>query len=334
MKKKLLDFKNSENNFRYLTELFEIQINQFEYDGLPDTIPHEFLEMYLLINGNCAIGKPKGESEIYCAIGSYNGDYNGYLPKSYTAAVIGLDEISGDWYGQDKSIVVAKNNNIGIPEFDIPFTADVLNQIDISEKMNVIFTRFARIPFVENDKEKAQVESAIKSIIRGDYTAIASRDVADSFEKFIEGAAEKDKFLDLVDVDKVNGLQYLNQYRDNVFKRFLCRRGYMVQTTAKLAQQTNAEMHGADSYAFLYPLQQLKQREKMCEEMNALFGLETSVHFNPILSKVYERYMKDDEQPENVSRETPTEEQVENVSRETNDENPEVKDGENNDENN
>ena len=305
MKKKLLDFKNAENYFRYICELFELQINQFVYDGLPDTIPAEFLEMFMLINGHCAIGKAdKGGDDIYCAVGSYNGDYNGYLPKAYTAAVIDIGEISGDWYGENKSIVVAKNNNIGMPEFDIPFTADVLNQIDVSEKMNVIFTRFARIPFVENDKEKAQIESAIKSIIRGDYTAIASRDIADSFEQYIEGAKEKDKFLDLVDVDKVNGLQYLNQYRDNVFKRFLCRRGYMVQTTAKLAQQTNAEMHGADSYAFLYPLQQLKQREKMCESMNTLFGLNVSVKFNPILEKVYERYMTDPEPEQNVSRET------------------------------
>lgn len=303
MKKKLLDFKNAENYFRYLTELFELQIHQFEYEGLPDTIPAEFLEMYMLINGTCAIGKPKGEQDIYCAIGSYNGDYNGYLPKEYTAAVIGMDEISGKWYGKDKTIVVAKNNNMGIPEFDLPFTADVLNEIDISEKMNVIFTRFARIPFVENDKEKAQIDSAIKSIIRGDYTAIASRDFADSFEQYIEGAKEKEKFLDLVDVDKVNGLQYLNQYRDNVFKRFLCRRGYMIQTTSKLAQQTNAEMHGADSYAFLYPLNQLKEREKMCESINTLFGLNTSVKFNPILEKVYQRYMTDPE-PEIVSRET------------------------------
>ena len=220
MKKKLLDFKNQENYFRYLTELFELQIHQFEYDRLPDTIPAEFMELFMLINGTCAIGKADKGDDIYCAIGSYNGDYNGYLPKSYTAAVTGIGEISGDWFGDNKTIVVAKNNNMGIPEFDIPFTADVLKQVDISEKMNVIFSRFARIPFVENDKEKAQVESAIKSIIRGDYTAIASRDLADSFEKFIEGAQEKEKFLDLVDVDKINGLQYLNQYRDNVFKRF------------------------------------------------------------------------------------------------------------------
>ena len=328
MKKKLLDFKNSENYYRYITELFELQIHQFEYDGLPDTLPAEWLEFYMLINGTCAIGKcDNGDGEIYCAVGSYNSDYNGYLPESYTAAVIDKGEISGKWYGKDKTIVVAKNNNIGIPEFDIPFTADVMNQIDISEKMNVIFTRFARIPFVENDKEKAQVESAIKSIIRGDYTAIASRDVADSFEKFIEGAQEKEKFLDLVDVDKVNGLQYLNQYRDNVFKRFLCRRGYMVQTTSKLAQQTNAEMHGADSYAFLYPLNQLKEREKMCESINTLFGFNASVKFNSILEKVYQRYMTD-----------PEPEQGENVSRETNEPDPvdidpaddEPKDGEQN----
>ena len=326
-----MDFKNSENYFRYMTELFNLQIHQFEYEGLPETLPAEFLEMYMLINGTCAIGKPKGYNDIYCAIGSYNGDYNGYLPKEYTAAVVGLNEISGKWYGDDKTVIVAKNNDIGSPEFDIPFTADVLTQVDISEKMNVIFTRFIRLPFVENDKEKAQVESAIKSIIRGDYTAIASRDASDAFEKFIEGAQEKDKFLDLVDVDKINGLQYLNQYRDNVFKRFLCRRGYMVQTTSKLAQQTNAEMHGADSYAFLYPLQQLKQREKMCENINTLFGLKTGVRFNPILAKVYERYMTD-EQPENVSHETNEEnEQPENVSRETVDDEKEVID---NDENN
>ena len=34
-----------------MTELFELQIHQFEYDGLPDTLPAEWLEFYMLING-------------------------------------------------------------------------------------------------------------------------------------------------------------------------------------------------------------------------------------------------------------------------------------------
>lgn len=327
MKKKLLDFKNKDNFFRHLTQLFELQVNQFVYDGLPDSIPAEFLEMYLLINGTVAIGKTPNDNTIYCAIGSYNGDYNGYLPDEYTAAVIGKDEISGKWYGDNKTVVVGLNNNMRTPEFDIPFTADVLTQVDISENCNVLFARFARLPFADNDKEKAQIESAIKSIMRGDVSAVASRDESDSFEKFIEGGIEKEKFLDLVDVDKINGLQYLNQYRDNIVKRFLCRRGYMVQTTSKLAQQTSIEMHGADSYSFLYPLNQLKCREKMCEEINSLFGLNVSVDFNPILKKVYSDFMNPPDQ--NVSHETndPDDNNKPDEPDDTNDGNNEPKDG-------
>ena len=297
--KRIQEFKNDNNLFRILCELFEMQITQFEYDGLPETIPAEFLEFYMLVNGTCAIGKPDKDNEIYCAIGSYNEGYNGYLPKGYTAAVIDIGEISGDWYGKNKTIVVAKNNVMGTRELDIPFTADILSQVDISEQCNVIFSRFCRLPFADTDKEKAAIESAIQSIIKGDLTAIASRDIDSTFEKYLYDSisSKDDKFLDLVDVDKIDGLQYLNQYRDNVLKRFLLRRGYMVQTTAKLAQQTNSEIHGLDSYSLLYPLQQLKQREKMCSEMNELFDLNVTVQFNPILQKVYRDYLTEPTEP-------------------------------------
>lgn len=297
--KRIQEFKNDNNLFRILCELFEMQITQFEYDGLPETIPAEFLEFFMLVNGTCAIGKADNNDDIYCAIGSYNEDYNGYLPKGYTAAVIDIGEISGDWYGKNKTIVVAKNNVMGTRELDIPFTADILSQVDISEQCNVIFSRFCRLPFADTDKEKAAIESAIQSIINGDLTAIASRDIDSTFEKYLYDSisTKDDKFLDLVDVDKIDGLQYLNQYRDNVLKRFLIRRGYMVQTTAKLAQQTNSEIHGLDSYSLLYPLQQLKQREKMCSEMNELFDLNVTVRFNPILQKVYRDYLTEPTEP-------------------------------------
>lgn len=311
MKKKILEFKNRDNLFRHMCQLFELQIHQFEYTGLPDTIPLEFLEFYLLINGTVAIGHADNSDEIYCAVGSYTGNYNGYLPTEYAAAVLDIGEIRGFWYGKDKNIVVGKNNNFRSPEFDIPFTANVLTQVDISEDCNVLFSRFIKMPFADNDKEKEQIISAIKSIIKGDITAVASRDMSDSFEKFIEGGIEKEKFLDLVDVDKINGLQYLNQYRDNIVKRFLSRRGYMVQVTSKLAQQTSTEMHGADSYSFLYPLNQLNARKQMCEEINSVFGLNVSVDFNPILKKVYKDFMTEPkEENENVSRETDNNESV------------------------
>ena len=309
--KQLLGFKNTNNYLRHLVTLFSLQCSQFVYEGLPETLPQEFLEYYLALNGTIAVGKVTelGESsDIYLAMGAYNGNYNGYLPEEYTAAVTGLGEISGKWYGDNKTVVVGKNNLMGAPEFDIPFTAEVLSQVDISEKVNVIFARLNRIPYADNDTEKQGIESAIKAIVEGDVYAVANRNVKSKFDEFLEQSrVEGEKFLDLVDVDKINGLQYLNQYRDNVMKRFLSRRGYMVQTTSKLAQQTNSEIHGSDSYALLYPLEQLREREKMVESINSLFGTSITVRFNEILAKVYKDYMSDPEETKQTE-ETKTEE--------------------------
>lgn len=310
MNKRLLGFKNKNNYLRHLVDLFGLQCGQFVYKGLPDTLPAEYIELYLTINGTVAIGKVSDSSDLYAALGSYNGDYNGYLPQNYTAAVLGIGEITGKWFGADKTIVVGKNNLQGAPEFDIPFTADVLTQIDISEAVNVIFSRLSRIPIADNDTQKAAIESAIKSIVKGDIYAVANRNVKSKFDEFLEGTAKElseGRFVDLVDVDKINGLQYLNQYRDNVLKRFLSKRGYMIQTTSKLAQQTNAEIHGSDSYALLYPLEQLEQRKTMCDNINSLYGLEVSVDFNPVLKKVYDDYFA----PPEVSKPEETGEQSE-----------------------
>lgn len=323
--KQLLGFKNTNNYLRHLITLFSLQCSQFVYEGLPETLPQEFLEYYLALNGTIAVGKVTelGESsEVYLAMGAYNGNYNGYLPEEYTAAVTGLGEISGKWYGDNKSIVVGKNNLMGAPEFDIPFTAEVLSQVDISEKVNVIFARLNRIPYADNDTEKQGIESAIKAIVEGDVYAVANRNVKSKFDEFLEQSrVEGEKFLDLVDVDKINGLQYLNQYRDNVMKRFLSRRGYMVQTTSKLAQQTNSEIHGSDSYALLYPLEQLRERKKMVESINSLFGTSITVRFNEILEKVYKDYMTDPEETKQTeeTEETKTEETEETKTEEAED---------------
>ena len=329
--KQLLGFKNTNNYLRHLVTLFSLQCSQFVYEGLPETLPQEFLEYYLALNGTIAVGKVTelGESsDIYLAMGAYNGNYNGYLPVEYTAAVTGVGEISGKWYGADKTIIVGKNNLMGAPEFDIPFTAEVLSQVDISEKVNVIFARLSRIPYADNDTEKTGIESAIKAIVEGDVYAVANRNVKSKFEEFLEQSkVETDKFLDLVDVDKINGLQYLNQYRDNIMKRFLSRRGYMVQTTSKLAQQTNSEIHGSDSYALLYPLEQLREREKMVKSINSLFGTSITVHFNEILEKVYSDYMTGPEE----TKQTENTEKTEDIEKT---EETKTEEGEDNDQSN
>ena len=187
----------------------------------------------------------------------------------------------------NESVVVGINNLSRTPDYDIAFTANLLNEIDISENVNVIFTRLSRLPFADNDKEKAQIEQAIKAIIKGDPLAVASRYCENAFDEFLrEGKKEKERFFDLVEPEKINCLQYLNQFRDNIFKRFLIRRGYMFNVTSKLAQQTNDEIHGSDKYSVLYPLEQLECRKKMCENLKKVFNIDVTVDFNPVLKLI------------------------------------------------
>lgn len=282
--------KKEELHFAEWAELVETSLGQFIYDGLPDTVPAEFLEAYLITNGTVAIGKVEGKDDIYCAMGSYNGDYNGYLPDSYTAAVNSIGEISGKW-GAEGSIVVGINNYARLPDVDIDRIADILTELDTSEDINVLFSRFLRIPYADDDTQKASIIAAVEAIARGDIKAVATRNAITEYLTNGGTSYKTDKFLDLVDPDQIKSLQYLQQYRDNVIKRFMMRRGYMYQVTTKLAQQTTAEIHGSDHMAMLYPLQQLSCRRKMIERCNVLFGWSATVDFNEVLKNNYDAIM-------------------------------------------
>lgn len=264
-------------------EMLQLALSTFVYSGLPKTIPAEFLEGYLICNGTVGIGKIAGE--LYCAPGGFCGDYNGYLPDSYLAEVLNKGTLSGKW---GKDLVVGYNNATRTPDFDIIQTGDILKTIDRSELIVTIFTRLLRIPKAASDAEAAAIDAAINSLLDGDLHAIASDNTLQDILQDIGSGRTDSRFLDLVDPQQVDQLQYLNQYHDNVIKRYMQRRGHSMTITSKLAQQTNAEMHGADSYSMIYPLQQLHYRQLMCDEINRLFGTSITVEFSELVKNNYD----------------------------------------------
>lgn len=272
----LLPACSSMRRFEMLTDA----LSTFVYDGLPETLPAEWLEGNLITNGTVGVGKIDGK--LYCAAGGYCGNYNGYLPDHYRAEVLNKGQLYGEW---GKDLVVGWNNAIRTPDLDIWHTADMLTEVDISERIVTVFTRLLRIPKAKDDAEKEAIEEAIKSLLKGDLTAVAS---SNTLQDLVGSASDADRFLDLVDPQQVDQLQYLNQYRDNLIKRFMQRRGHSMTITSKLAQQTNAEMHGADSYSMIYPLQQLHYRQLMCNNINRLFGTSITVELSELVKNNYD----------------------------------------------
>lgn len=252
--------------------LFNATLGMFEWKNLPDTIRPEFFESLLLTQGTAPVAKIKGE--YYTGPGGYCGDVVNFLPTEYQFTNVGVGEFRGK-VGED--VAVCWNNATATPDLSLMQIASILTEIDVSEHLNLLFTRFLRIPKVHDNKEKAAVEESIKAIIKGDVTAV----VSDNVREFLtEGKTSDNSFLDLVDIKEVDKLQYLNQYRDNIVKRFFQTHGQGMQSTAKLAQQTTDELHGNDTVSMILPLQGLDFRKKFCDEFNSISGLNVGVDFS------------------------------------------------------
>ena len=264
-------FQKAFNAQVHWDKLFNVLLGRFEYDGLPDNIEQRFLEGILLCNGTA--GVTKVGSDLWVIPGSYVGNTKGYLPDEYFGVLPNVDAKRGKI---GKTWAVGLNNETAMPELILYQYAHILSEIDVSEKCNVLFSRFMRIPKVGSEKEKIAVKDAIQNITDGKIDALVSDNILTEMQKFCETTPDE-PFLDLVDVRQVDKIQYLNQYRDNIIKRFFQIYGQKSQVTSKMAQMSPDEVHANDSMSLILTEQALRCREKMCEDVNNLFGTNWSV---------------------------------------------------------
>lgn len=280
--------KKSYNDSMHWNYLFNVLLSMFEYKNLPDTLRPEFIETMFITQGHCGVTKYKGE--LFTGPGGFTGDIFNFMPTEYLITVAGLNN-PGELRGKigEKFAVGWNNANIS-PDLALLQFSSVLSEIDVSERVNLLFTRFLRIPKVRDSKEKTVIEEAIKAIMDGRFTAV----VSDNIEKILGDEPDENRFLDLVDVKEVDKLQYLNQYRDNIVKRFYQMYGQGMQSTAKLAQQTTDELHGNDAVSMIIPLQRLYYRKMFVEAVNKLFGTSISVDFSEAWKESREEMHEDD----------------------------------------
>lgn len=265
--------KDFDENFHFIN-LFTVLSSMFEWKNLPETINPLVLEKILISEGAAGVGKINGQ--LYTGTGSFCGDIKNFVPIRYQFVNVGIGDFIGE-IGID--CAVCWNNAFHMPDLSLFQYASILTEIDVSERCNVFFSRLVKIPRVKDTKEKTAIEECLKDILNGKFSAFVSKNIQESLLSDHEQHPEN-RFLDLTNVSDIDKLQYLNQYRDNVVKRFFQMYGQGMQTTAKLAQQTTDELHGNDAVSLILPNDRLKQRKKFCEEMNRIFGLNVSVDFS------------------------------------------------------
>lgn len=260
------------NEVRYTTYfsiLWNTLLEMFDYTGLPDTIPKRFLESILHSEGQVFISKIN--DDLIASTGTLSGNVDAYGLGTECIAVCPTGESRGK---RNIDIAWGINNDSGLPDMLVYWISHLLGETDKSIKTNLVYSRLYKIPKLRDDKDKQAFEEMLNKIVDGNLKVFASKNVLDE-----ELGAGTETF-ELTDANKIDKLPYLTQFFEDALKRFYNFYGQPMQNQNKRAQSISDEIHGMDSVSYILPIQMLKCRRELCDNINRIFGTDISVDFS------------------------------------------------------
>ena len=247
--------------------------SMFKWTGLPDTIPAYILERYLKVNGWAGIGlapleAEKHAGELVCFFGGL-----GLKPDLYyqpTSIILANPVLGSKTYTIGEDVVWAKNDscNQGISHI-ISRYAHMLADNDISINIAQINSRMPFVFTAETDNDVESARMYMKDIEAGKLAVIKS-------SIFNKGIEPKPTSVD-GSGNHIKALIELHQYLKAQFYNDI---GIGSSFNMKRERQNVAEVEA--NSPVLLPLvdEMLMFREKICEEVNSMFGESWSVELN------------------------------------------------------
>lgn len=261
----LFDFRDKKNNIHQsMMYMFMRTQSMFKWEGLPDTIPAEYLELYIQINGFACVGKY--HDELYAFWGGLGGTPDVYYnPTICTVANPALN--MSKEYKIDEDCVIVRNDTFYrglVPLFQK--YASQLAENELSLNMASINTRIQSAISAGDDTTKESAEKFISDLIDGKYGVIADN-------AFLESL----KTLPLNTTTSTNTLGDLIEYEQYLKASWFNELGLNANYNMKREALNSAESSINDDILFPLVDEMLRQREEGAEKINAMFGTNISV---------------------------------------------------------
>ena len=260
--------------------------SMFDYDGLPESVDEKFIEMYLSSNGS--IAWTKVDDELVVIRGGRSGSPGNYgLGDQYK----GTNDNSSTGtltrtIGED--CVIGYNTSNMAPDFDCWFYADLLKEIEKSIKFNVRYARLAPILKANTSMKEEALRELLNNIDDGNMVNIITSNIVDDL---LNDSSNQCEAINLTNVEDIKNIQYLIKSYEDILRIFHTKYGQAEQGSGKLAQQSVDEVNGSASASFVLALNKLKERQKMVNDVNAMFNTSISVKFSPAWDMEYQRYI-------------------------------------------
>ena len=250
-----------------------------------EKLPTGIIEQYLNTYGVCGVCEDEnGKIVIGIADLMSTSYYNYQKGDNVNITMIGSDRVFNKKVGIDCELIF--NNSTRTPTIDVMTFSSLLTEIDVSLDKIIKMTRYIKVPIVNNEKEKTQIEEIFSAIERGDLKAVTSmrNDIEKLMSAYTDSSDNDIKTIELTDVEKSNNIQYLTLLRNSLKEFFYTKYGHSIRNTAKVAQQSKDEVNDLSVTSLILPFNMLKNRKQGWERVNALFGTNYTCEFSDLIN--------------------------------------------------
>ena len=276
------DIQQFGHTFDLLNILSESFVHNFEE---LEKLPTGIIEQYLNTYGVCGVCEDEnGKIVIGIADLMSTSYYNYQKGDNVNITMIGSNRVFNKKVGIDCELIF--NNSTRTPNIDVMTFSSLLTEIDVSLDKIIKMTRYIKVPIVNNEKEKTQIEEIFSAIERGDLKAVTSlkNDIEKLMSAYTDTSDNDIKTIELTDVEKSNNIQYLTLLRNSLKEFFYTKYGHSIRNTAKVAQQSKDEVNDLSVTSLILPFNMLKNRKQGWERVNALFGTNYTCEFSDLIN--------------------------------------------------
>ena len=251
-----------ENYCRYT---FTRTQSMFTYEGLPDTIPVQWLESYLQRNGSCCIAEHEGK--LYALLGNAGGEPDEYYqPTIYTVANPALNLSKNYEIGVD--CVYCKNDYdaLGL----VPLVSrycGLMTENLLTVRLSDINMRMMNLLSAPDDNTLQSTKQYLKDLEEGKLGVVGETPFFEGLKLQSKGVGNGDYMIQFIELQ-----QYL---KGSMYNELGINANFNMKREALSGQEV------ALNDDALMPLidDMLKQRRAMCDQLNEMFGLEVSVDY-------------------------------------------------------
>lgn len=295
MLESMYDVSNVENGYWYwFWKLYNIVIDMFEYQGLPEELTKEEIENNLILLGHASFIEKKGQ--LFVPFSRVFDFDKYYQPTKMVYANPRVFDYKTYTIGKDCEVVYNTSMKYRVWQLKVDsglYTfigryARLLADIESTVDIYMVNQRFTSYPTADGDPVANSIKAFFNKIAIGERAVISDNSVINKFRN-----------VDIKNPNTRDGINDLLIARDKILEGFYRDIGVKMYNPKK-AQVNEEELQVNDQLLLISLDDMLKARQTGLEKVNKMFGTNISVSLNDRFNVENYQNTSDQEVNENV----------------------------------